>query len=238
VVRGRRLRVRALCGHIQLGRSELDAAIKQAGVRAFTAAFVSGSGCNPTWGDRQGLDESVATDAMARAEREGAQTIVSFGGEAGAELGQSCTDLGALTAAYQRVIDKYRTDHVASWSAADAGGAGVVPSQTVDAVPGHDGAPSWRPGVGYATGQQVTLAVRTYVCLQGHTSQVNWTPPDTPALWRVVANPADNSWQPGVGYATGQLVTYGGRTYRCLQDHTPQANWTPPTTLAFWQPTS
>jgi chitinase len=88
----------------------LDAAIKQAGVRAFTAAFVTGSGCNPIWGDTQGLDESVSTDAMARAEREGAQTIVSFGGEAGAELAQSCTDLGALTAAYQKVIDKYRAD--------------------------------------------------------------------------------------------------------------------------------
>ncbi|GAA4103188.1 carbohydrate-binding protein [Nonomuraea soli] len=43
------------------------------------------------------------------------------------------------------------------------------------------------------------------------------------------------SWQPGTAYAVGATVTYNGVTYRCLQAHTAQTGWEPPTTPALWQ---
>jgi chitin-binding protein len=43
------------------------------------------------------------------------------------------------------------------------------------------------------------------------------------------------SWAPGVSYAVGATVTYGGATYRCLQAHTSQAGWTPTAVPALWQ---
>src|SRR5262245_61527975 len=42
------------------------------------------------------------------------------------------------------------------------------------------------------------------------------------------------AWQPGVVYAAGTLVPAGGQTYSCLQGHTSQAGWEPPTTPALW----
>ena len=41
----------------------------------------------------------------------------------------------------------------------------------------------WQPGVFYATNALVTYMGPTYKCIQGHTSQVGWEPPNTPALW-------------------------------------------------------
>jgi hypothetical protein len=112
----------------------------------------------------------------------------------------------------------------------------AAPPQTVDGAPVPSGVTAWQPGAGYATGQQATYDGRTYVCRQGHVAAANWTPPDAPALWLAVADPSDDSWQPDVGYATGQQVTYGGRSYRRVQAHTAQPDWPPPAVPALWQP--
>jgi chitinase len=92
--------------------SVLDAAIKSAGVRYYTAAFVIGSGCTPIWGDSQPISSSPTNAEIARAQSEGAQTIISFGGAAGAELAQTCTSTSSLTSAYQSVINKYHVNHL------------------------------------------------------------------------------------------------------------------------------
>src|SRR5215813_1148676 len=94
------------------GESLLDTAISTAGVSTFTAAFVQGSGCTPIWGDSQGLAGSVATAEIARARSEGARVTIAFGGSAGIELAQSCTDVNALAAAYRSVVAAYQIDHV------------------------------------------------------------------------------------------------------------------------------
>src|SRR5947209_11133549 len=60
----------------------LDDAIKSAGVRYYTAAFIIGSGCTPIWGDSQTINNSPTNAEIARAQSEGAQTIISFGGAA------------------------------------------------------------------------------------------------------------------------------------------------------------
>lgn len=41
-------------------------------------------------------------------------------------------------------------------------------------------------------------------------------------------------WAYPVAYTAGQLRQYGGSLYRCLQDHTSQAAWTPPEAPSLW----
>ena len=48
----------------------------------------------------------------------------------------------------------------------------------------------WAPGVAYKAGDQVTYNGSTYQCLQAHTSQVGWEPPNVPALWQLISGGA------------------------------------------------
>jgi hypothetical protein len=91
----------------------VDSAISSGGLKAFTAAFVIGSGCTAIWGDTLPVtnDPTVSGD-ISRATSAGAQVIVSFGGAGGVELAQSCTNLTQLTAAYQSVINTYHLTHI------------------------------------------------------------------------------------------------------------------------------
>jgi streptogrisin C len=49
------------------------------------------------------------------------------------------------------------------------------------------------------------------------------------------AQPPGGTWAPGVAYAAGAQVTYGGATYRCAQAHTSMTGWEPPNVPALWQ---
>jgi hypothetical protein len=91
----------------------LNQAATQAGLKAFTAAFVIGSGCTPIWGDTLPVtSDPTVTSEITTAESDGAQPIVSFGGEAGTELAASCSSLSQLTAAYQSVINTLHVTHI------------------------------------------------------------------------------------------------------------------------------
>ncbi|NUS54246.1 MAG: hypothetical protein HOV66_05200, partial [Streptomycetaceae bacterium] len=43
------------------------------------------------------------------------------------------------------------------------------------------------------------------------------------------------AWVANHAYAAGDLVTYGGHTYKCLQPHTSLVGWEPPNVPALWQ---
>ncbi len=43
--------------------------------------------------------------------------------------------------------------------------------------------PEWKVGVSYSVGDKVIYDGVTYECRQAHTSQSDWTPPKTLALW-------------------------------------------------------
>lgn len=47
--------------------------------------------------------------------------------------------------------------------------------------------PAWSAGVAYRAGAQVTYQGGVYACRQPHTSQVDWSPTATPALWSRVS---------------------------------------------------
>jgi len=44
----------------------------------------------------------------------------------------------------------------------------------------------WQSGVAYAIGDEVAYLGIDYRCIQAHTSQVGWQPPNVPALWAVI----------------------------------------------------
>ena len=48
------------------------------------------------------------------------------------------------------------------------------------------GVAEWEPGVDYAVGDQASYDGTVYDCIQAHTSQVGWEPPNVPALWEAV----------------------------------------------------
>jgi len=49
--------------------------------------------------------------------------------------------------------------------------------------------PVWAADTAYEAAVRVRYGDKLYKCVQAHTSQADWTPPDTPALWTEVAEP-------------------------------------------------
>ncbi|MEV6910378.1 carbohydrate-binding protein [Amycolatopsis sp. NPDC051071] len=47
--------------------------------------------------------------------------------------------------------------------------------------------------------------------------------------------PSGTTWAAGTGYSAGARVTYSGSGYVCLQGHTAQPGWEPPSTPALWR---
>lgn len=75
--------------------------------------------------------------------------------------------------------------------------------------------PVWGGGKDYALGIRVQYNGKLFRCEQAHTSQADWTPPDTPALWTEVAKPGEIPvWKQPTGaqdaYQTGDKVRYPG----------------------------
>jgi len=69
-----------------------------------------------------------------------------------------------------------------------------------------------------------------------HTTQADWLPNATPALWKeVVVAPPTADWKAGVAYKVGDVVVYQGANFQCLQAHTSQAGWTPTAVPALWK---
>ena len=49
----------------------------------------------------------------------------------------------------------------------------------------QEGSTEWQPDTDYATGAECTYEGSAYTCLQGHTSQAGWEPPNVPSLWKL-----------------------------------------------------
>lgn len=79
--------------------------------------------------------------------------------------------------------------------------------------------PMWAIGRAYATGDRVQYGGTLYKCVQTHTSQADWTPDATPALWVVVSIDEYPEWVQPTGahdaYNTGDKVSYNGKHYVC-----------------------
>lgn len=85
--------------------------------------------------------------------------------------------------------------------------------------------PEWKPNTAYAVDERIRYADKLYRVVQAHTSQSDWTPDKTPALFAEVA-------KPGQGDSPGNPIPYSGSmalvsgkyysqddvTYRCTRD--------------------
>ena len=70
---------------------------------------------------------------------------------------------------------------------------------------------------------------------QSHNRTI-YAPAETPALFIVYRPDAGDvlEWVAGESVLVGTLRTYEGDTYRCIQSHVTQADWTPDATPALW----
>jgi len=96
--------------------------------------------------------------------------------------------------------------------------------------------PPWKTGVAVEAGDVFAYGDNLYRCVQPHTTQADWTPDVTPALWVKFyeAGEKPTEWQTWTAYAVGEIVTYEGTTYECRQAHTSQPGWQPPNVPALW----
>ena len=74
--------------------------------------------------------------------------------------------------------------------------------------------PAWAIGVAYAVGARINYGGLLYKCAQAHTSQADWTPDATPALWVRVDDPGEDwpDWRQPAGahdaYEKGYKVSH------------------------------
>ncbi len=73
--------------------------------------------------------------------------------------------------------------------------------------------PAWAADTVYALDVRVRCGGKLYKCVQAHTSQESWEPPNIPALWTEVAKPGEIPvWRQPTGaqdaYQTGDKVHY------------------------------
>ena len=77
------------------------------GLKYYTLAFlIPQSGCTPEWED-DGSGVGAFASQISAIQASGGNVIISFGGESGGELAQTCTNVSQLTAAYQNVVNTY-----------------------------------------------------------------------------------------------------------------------------------
>jgi len=60
-----------------------------------------------------------------------------------------------------------------------------------DAIEAPELFPAWASGKTYALNDRVQYGGKLYKCVQAHTSQADWKPDVTPALWTEVAKPGE-----------------------------------------------
>ncbi len=100
------------------------------GLRDFSLGFIVNgtSACQATWFNAFTMSQGFERSDIASLRALGAEVRPSFGGEAGIELAQACTDVTALTAQYQSVIDAYGLSQIDY----DIEGAAVADPASVD----------------------------------------------------------------------------------------------------------
>src|SRR6201996_5393507 len=86
---------------------DMAADLSASGVKDYTLAFLTPqSGCTAEW-EASGSGVGAYASQISALQAAGGNVIISFGGESGGELAQTCTNVSQLTAAYQNVVNTY-----------------------------------------------------------------------------------------------------------------------------------
>ena len=124
--------------------------------------------------------------------------------------------------------------------AMDVAGATLTDEQALECVRLYR---SWEIGKAYTVGEFLTYGVNSvgdpqlYKVVQDHTSQADWTPDATPALYDAIGLDADGYpvWSQPTGahdaYNKGDIVNYNGILYESLIDGNI---WAPDAYPAGW----
>lgn len=96
--------------------------------------------------------------------------------------------------------------------------------------------PAWKSNTAFSIGERVRYDGTLYRCVQAHTSQADWSPDKTPALWTEVSIDEWPEWKQPTGaqdaYNKGDKVTFDGKHYISLMD----ANiWSPAAYPQAWE---
>lgn len=85
--------------------------------------------------------------------------------------------------------------------------------------------PAWAADAVYAADERIRYGEKLYRCVQAHTSQADWTPDATPALWTEVALPGDGetpehpiAYNNNMALEQGKYYAQNGIVYRCIRD--------------------
>lgn len=99
--------------HMSETNNNLPDIQRASAIKDFTLAFiVADGGCSPAWQGKTLLplaNEKLYSQYIEHVRNSGGDVIISFGGYVGTELTMACPDATALTAAYQSVVDTYKS---------------------------------------------------------------------------------------------------------------------------------
>ena len=88
--------------------------------------------------------------------------------------------------------------------------------------------PAWQAGTAYTVDERIRYNSTLYRCVQAHTSQADWTPDATPALWTVVSLDEWPEWVQPTGaqdaYNKGDKVSHN------------EKHWTSDVDANVWEP--
>ncbi|GAB3149804.1 cellulose binding domain-containing protein [Microbispora hainanensis] len=90
----------------------LSAMASASGLKSFTLAFVTASGCKAMWFNAYDPRQKWAKDQIDAIRAGGGDVKVSFGGATGIELAQACTDVDALVTEYDAVVTAYDLKYI------------------------------------------------------------------------------------------------------------------------------
>ena len=83
--------------------------------------------------------------------------------------------------------------------------------------------PVWKTGTAYTVDERIRYNSTLYRCVQEHTSQDDWTPDITPALWTVVSLDKFPEWVQPTGaqdaYLKGDKVSHNGKHWISTADN-------------------
>lgn len=92
--------------------------------------------------------------------------------------------------------------------------------------------PVWATDKAYAVDERIRYGEKLYRCVQAHTSQADWIPPETPALWTEVAKPGEIPvWKQPTGaqdaYNKGDKVWYPEKNTTVYESTIDNNVWSP-----------
>lgn len=108
----------------------------------------------------------------------------------------------------------------------------VISLDDASALDGIELFPTWKTSTAYAIGDRIRYNDTLYKCVQAHTSQSDWTPDLTPALWVEVSIEEFPEWHQPTGahdaYNKGDKVSHNGKHWQSTIDanvYEPPTMW-------------